>query len=98
MTLRRRLEALEANKAARPPEGFPNKNLEQYFRALENDRRERAGVALLEMPYNEEDYYDDMRVIASLRTDPGWDTEQGRMFLDEWENAAEKSLEKGKSA
>ena len=34
-----------------------------------------------------------MRVIASLRTDPGWDTELGHRFLDEWEQVNRKSLD-----
>lgn len=94
-SLERRLERLEARTTKRP-EGFPSKNLELYYAALENVHRERAGLPLREIPYTEEDYHDDMRVIASLRADPGWDTELGHRFLDEWESISRESLEKGK--
>ena len=88
--IERRLRALE-DRAPKRPEGWPQKNLEGYFAALENARGE--GPAPRPQPYTEEDYREDMRVIASLRTDPGWDTELGHRFLDEWEQVNRKSLD-----
>ena len=91
--IERRLRALE-DRTPKRPEGWPQKNLEGYFAALENARREKEGRELLRtQPYTEEDYREDMRVIASLRTDPGWDTELGHRFLDEWAEVNRKSLD-----
>ena len=88
--IERRLRALE-DRTPKRPEGWPQKNLEGYFAALEHARGE--GPAPRPQPYTEEDYREDMRVIASLRTDPGWDTELGHRFLDEWEQVNRKSLD-----
>ncbi len=75
---------------------FPHKNLELYFAALEDERRHKEGrEPLRKPPYTEEDYHEDMRAIAELRGDPGWQSREGRAFLDEWEDASRESLEKG---
>ena len=96
--IERRLRALE-DRTPKQPGGWPQKNLEGYFAALENARREKEGrEPLRPQPYTEEDYREDMRVIASLRTDPGWDTELGHRFLDEWQEANRKSLDERNGA
>ena len=93
-SIERRLGVLEADAKRRKSGGWLQKHLVGYFAALDNARGEEEGRELPRTePYTQEDYREDMRVIASLRTDPGWDTELGHRFLDEWEQVNRKSLD-----
>jgi len=92
-SIERRLERLEERAAAPRSVRPPQRNLELYSRAMQEARGEappaRPG------PYTEEDYHEDAQSIASLRADPGWDTEAGRAFLAEWERANKEGLMRG---
>lgn len=94
MSLRRRLERLEE----RTPEAGGSealRALERYLHALENARREQAGLEILpDFPYTEEDYTDDMRTIAAYRDSLGWQTEEASALLDQWERDAKERMEK----
>ena len=79
----KRLERASASTGSRSP----RYELECYFRALENVQREEAGLPPL--PYTEEDRREDeeflRETLPSYRANPGWQTEEARYVLDEWE-------------
>ena len=84
MSLRRRLEALEA--WPKPGAHENPRDLERYFHALQNAEREEKGLEPLPgLPYTEEDYHDDLRAIAAYRANLGGQTEEAQDVLDEWE-------------
>ena len=91
--LRRLEERASANTGSRSP-----RYLEAYFRALANLEREEAGLPVL--PYTEEDRQDDEEFLREAlpfyRASPGWQTEEARHVLDEWEKHTLEKLEKGK--
>jgi hypothetical protein len=91
--LRRLEERASANTGSRSPR-YP----EAYFRALANLEREEAGLPVL--PYTEEDRQDDEEFLREAlpfyRASPGWQTEEARHVLDEWEKHTLEKLEKGK--
>jgi hypothetical protein len=97
-SLERRLEYLERLAGSRH-EGRSeiSRSLEAYFRALENLDREKAGLPA--RPYTEEDRQDDeeflLETLPLLRASLGWQTEEARHVLDEWERDTIERLQKG---
>ena len=91
MSLRHRLERLEARHEAKPGgECRQNARLwERFFHTHENARRELLGLEPLpDLPYTEEDREreDDRRflgeIIPAYRAGPGWQTEEAKAVLD----------------
>ncbi len=100
-SLERRLVALEAQLT--PPEGkrrvFIPRALERYWHELDNARRAQSGFKPLPvLEYTKEDYADDLRTLREhipvMRSDSGWQTEEGRAFLDEWERNVTERIER----
>jgi len=73
------------------------RSLDSYFRVLENFNREKAGLPPL--PYTQEDRQDDeeflLETLPSYRASLGWQGEEARHVLDEWERTTRESLQKG---
>jgi hypothetical protein len=97
-SIERRLDNLERLSASRRAEkGRIPRYLDSYFRALENLDREKA--ALPPLPYTEEDRRDDeeflLETLPFYRANPGWQTQEARRVLDEWERNTRVRLEKG---
>lgn len=96
MSLHRRLEKLEVADSTRShaADGEARRALEQYFRALENWRREEAGLGPL--PYTEENRRADEEfldeVLPIYRQNPGWQTEEAQEKLDAWERDTRERL------
>jgi hypothetical protein len=71
--------------------------LESYFRALENLERKEAGLPPL--PYTEEDRKSDEEFLRETlpfyRASPGWQTEEAKRVLDEWERDTHERLQRG---
>ncbi len=72
---------------------------ERYFHAAENAQRELQGLEpsfAADLSYTEEDYKDDLNTleetIPAYRESPGWQTEEAKAFLDEWERDIEENL------
>ena len=100
MTLRRRLEHLEA-LAGSEKRGEHSWHLDAYFRELESLRRERDGLAPL--PYTDVDREADehtlKEVIPQFRNslDPMWQTPEAQAKLDAWELETARRLTEGRS-
>jgi hypothetical protein len=97
-SIERRLGNLERLSASRRADkGGSPRYLDSYFRALENFDREKAGLPPL--PYTEEDRRDDEEFLRETlpfyRANPGWQTEEARHVLDEWERNTRERLQKG---
>jgi hypothetical protein len=97
-SLERRLERLE--RLAESPQADMSdspRHLEAYFRALENLDREKASLPPL--PYTEEDRRDDeeflLETLSSYRASLGWQGEEARHVLDEWERDTIERLQQG---
>jgi hypothetical protein len=92
-----RLKRLEEHASANTDSKSPRYELEGYFRALENLDREEAGLPPL--PYTEEDRRDDeeflLETLPSYRASLGWQGEEARHILDEWERDAIERLQQG---
>jgi len=74
--------------------------MERFLHLHENASREIAGLEPLpDLPYTQEDREDDRRsleeVIPSYRASPGYQSGEGKYFLDEWEQATRERLAKG---
>jgi hypothetical protein len=74
--------------------------MERYFHAHENARREIEGrEPLPELPYTDEDREDDRRcleeIIPRYRSSPGYQSGDGKAFLDQWERSIRDNLAKG---
>ncbi len=100
-SLEKRLEALEAHTQTQQGYKIPRR-VERYFHALDNARREIDGLEPLpNLPYTKEDYEDDLRTlhehIPAMRTSAGWQKEEARTLLDEWERSLREKLEKGQT-
>jgi hypothetical protein len=95
-SLGKRLEQLEVRGARRGSRSTPD-YLEAYFRALEN--HERASAGLEPLPYSEVDRRADehfMReTLPAYRASPGWQTEEARHVLGEWERNTHERLQRG---
>ena len=97
-SIERRLDNLERLSASRRADksGSP-RSLEAYFRVLENLDREKAGLPPL--PFTEEDRRDDeeflVETLPSYRASLGWQGEEARHVLDEWERDTIERLQKG---
>lgn len=98
-SIKSRLARLEASAArhgtARP--GGSTRLWERFLHAHDNGRRELHGLELLpELPYQEEDYEDDLKTLEehlpALREDAGWQTEEAQAFLDSWERDLTEKL------
>jgi hypothetical protein len=99
VSLRDRLEKLESRSAEREA---PQRSrvMERYFHAHENARREIEGrEPLPELPYTDEDREDDRRcleeIIPRYRSSPGYQSGDGKAFLDQWEQSIRDNLAKG---
>ena len=97
-SIERRLDNLERLSAScHAGKSDSPRSLEAYFRALENLDREKAGLPPL--PYTEEDRRDDeeflLETLPFYRANPGWQTEEARHVLDEWEQDTIERLQKG---
>jgi hypothetical protein len=101
VSLRDRLEKLEGRAAAHAsPAPQRSRAMERYFHAHENARREIEGrEPLPDLPYTDEDREDDRRclaeVIPAYRTSPGYQSGEGKDFLDQWEQETRERLAKG---
>jgi len=92
-----RLEKLEARFTPQEPPGGSARSWERYFHVVENARRELDGLEPLpDLPYTEEDREDDKstleKSIPVYRESPGWQTEEAKAFLDEWERDIRERL------
>jgi hypothetical protein len=104
MNLKGRLEKLERGEvlAAHNAERAKprQRSLERLLHAHENGRRELNGLEPLpELPYTEEDAFDDRRfleeTIPAYRELPGWQSEEAKAVLDRWEQHIRDNLAKG---
>ena len=97
-SIERRLASLERRSTSRCADksGIP-RDLEAYFRALENLQRREAGLPSL--PYTAEDRQDDeeflLETLPFYRASLGWQTEEAQHVLDIWERDAREMLQKG---
>jgi hypothetical protein len=96
--IERRLDNLERLSGSRPEGKIDSpRSLEAYFRALENLDREKAGLPPL--PYTEEDRKVDeeflLETLPSYRASLGWQGEEARHVLDEWERDTIERLQRG---
>jgi|SRR5215208_656013 len=97
-SLERRLGRLE-RLAESPHEGKSDspRDLDSYFRALQNLDREKAGLPPL--PRTEEDRQDDeeflREVLPVFRVSLGWQSKEAQHVLDEWERDTIERLDKG---
>jgi|SRR5215216_637523 len=95
--LDRRLEKLEKARATSSAQPRLSRELESYFRALENEQRVKDGLEPL--PYSEEDCLEDeaflSEVLPVFRADAGWQSQEAQEWLDEWERDTLKRLSKG---
>jgi hypothetical protein len=92
-----RLESLEGRRSDKQRSGGTPYYLQRYFKEIASIRRREAGLEPL--PYTPEDLEDDRRcleeVIPAYRALPGWQTEEGRRFCDQWEQHIRDNLAKG---
>jgi len=100
VSLRRKLERLEATAGVRAEPPQNSRFWERFFHAHENARRELEGrEPLPDLPYTLEDLEDDAdtleNVIPAYRADPGWQSEQAKAFLDHWEQHIKGNLQRG---
>ena len=98
MSLYKRLEALEAHIQTQQGYTVPRR-VERYMHILENAHRRARGLEPLpDLPYLKEDYEDDLRTlhehIPAMRNSAGWQKEEARMFLDQWERNLREKLER----
>ena len=97
-SLERRLEALEARTQAQQAYKVPRR-VERSMHILENAHRRARGIEPLpDLPYTKEDYEDDLKTlhedIPAMRNNAGWQKEEARTFLDEWERNLREKLER----
>jgi hypothetical protein len=108
MSLHKRLERLEAIEGGRPDEqereraGRRRRAMQRFLHEIARARRRNAGLeAGPELPYTEGDRADDewilREVIPRYRNSPGYQSGQGREFVDAWEQHIRDNLEKGAS-
>ena len=98
MSLHKRLEALEARTQAQQGYTVPRR-VERYLHIFENANRRARGIEPLpDLPYLKEDYEDDLKTlettIPAMRSSAGWQKEEARTFLDEWERRLREKLER----
>jgi hypothetical protein len=101
MSLNKRLERLEV-LAREPGKAEPPKKsraMERLLHAHENARREiERREPLPELPYTEEDREDDRRCLEELipkyRASPGYQSGEGKAFLDRMEQETSVRLER----
>lgn len=96
--MHKRLEDLEARTQKQQGYEVP-RSMERYFHALTNARRQEAGLEPLpDLPYIKEDYEDDLKVLGehlpTMRTDLGWQTEEAKSLLDQWERTVKERIER----
>ena len=103
MSLHKRLERLEvlAGGTGEPPQR--SRAMEQLLHAHEQARREIEGrEPLPDLPYTDEDREDDRRcleeTIPAYRASPGYQSGEGKAFLDHWEQSIRDKLAKGVEA
>jgi hypothetical protein len=100
VSLHKRLERLEALSSAKAGSTQNSRIWERFFHAQENARREIEGrEPLPDLPYTEEDLQDDRRcleeTIPAYRASPGYQSGEGKYFLDEWEKHIRENLQRG---
>lgn len=99
-SLEKRLKVLENRSApeVKRKVHIP-RSMERYFHALDNARRQEYGLEPLpDLEYTEEDYEDGLITlnehIPTMRSSPGWQTEEGRVFLNKWERDTKERIER----
>jgi hypothetical protein len=99
--LRERLERLEgiAGKAEPPKR---SRAMERLLHLHENARREIHGLEPLPgLPYTKEDREDDKETleetIPAYRMSPGYQSGEGKAYLDRWERETRERLAKGET-
>ena len=97
MSLHTRVARLEvlAGGGANPPQ--LSRTMEHLLHTHENARREIEGEEPLpDLPYTEEDRQDDRACLEELipryRASPGWQSGEGKDFLDDWEQRTKERL------
>ena len=92
MSLRGRLERLEASADAKTEPPQRSRAMERLLHAFENARREMEGLeSLPDAPYSDEELREDLEVISAYRASPGYQSGEGKHFLDEWEKHVRKN-------
>ncbi|MEJ7815480.1 MAG: hypothetical protein WKF53_09935 [Rubrobacter sp.] len=99
--MRCRLERLENHSVSKRVygAGMSARGWERYFHACENARRELRGLEPLpELTYTKEDREEDQRTLEETipvyRNSGGWETEEARAFLDDWERRTRERTER----
>ena len=100
--MERRLERLERRTTPQHGPygaGMSERVWRRYFHAHENARRGLHELEPLpELPYTKEDREEDERTLArtipAYRDEPGWQTEEARAFLDDWERKTKERTER----
>jgi hypothetical protein len=96
-SLKSRLDRLEAHLDP-PKAGVASPRMwERYFHTYENARRQISGLKQLpDLPYIHEDREEDLdileKTIPAYRNSGGWNTEESRAFLDDWERDTREKL------
>jgi hypothetical protein len=99
MSLDKRIERLEALTGGKgEPPKLP-RAMERLLHLHENARREMHGLEPLpDLPYTDEDREDDRRLlqetISQYRMSPGYQSGEGKAFLDHWEQETKERLAK----
>ncbi len=96
MGARRRLERLEATLGGTKPYETPPYIL-LHLKQMDNARREMEGLEPVPLSPEEELERESKRdalenLIPTMRADPGWQGEEARAFLDEWERDARERV------
>jgi hypothetical protein len=100
VSLRDRLERLEVLASGKAESPQTSRTMERLLHLHENARREIEGrEPLPDLPRTEEGREVDRRcleqVIPSYRTSPGYQSGEGKAFLDHWEQCIRDKLSKG---
>jgi hypothetical protein len=100
MSLNKRLEKLEVIVGGKAEPAKTSHAMERLLHLHENARREIEGrEPLPELPYTEEDREDDRRcleeIIPAYRASPGYQSGEGKAFLDHWEQSIRDKPAKG---
>ena len=99
-SIEKRLQALEDRADSEVKRRvFIPRSMERLWHAQKNADRVRAGFPPLpNLEYTREDYEDDLKTldeyIPKMRAEPGWQTEEGRAFLDQGERVTRERIER----
>jgi hypothetical protein len=100
VSLHKRLERLEVLSGGKNEAPRQSRAMERLLHAHEQARREIQGLKPLpDLPYTEEDRADDKETlretIPAYRASPGYQSGDGKAFLDHWEREVRDRLAKG---